>query len=301
MIPGFSKRTGALAAVLLAAVLAFLRAPQALAGAPPYLVGPGDVLRIDVWREEELSGSFVVGSKGQIQYPLLGEIPVAGKTAAQIKEELGQTLGKDYLIDPVVTVSVSEFRSHKVFLFGHVAKPGLYYLREDPSFLKVLLEAGGPASPGVASASVLRFSDPAEKPESAGGSPLKHVRVDLGALFARGDLSQDILLESSDIVFLNRPGGESDLLASGTQIFVLGEVNKPGTYTWREGYTALNAVLDAGGLTEFAAANRARLVRGTGEGREIVTIRLGDLVEGEIDKNVTLQPGDLISIPESLF
>ena len=293
-----SKKTRSAALPLAAGVfLGFAVRGAHAAGPEPYRVGPGDVLAIDVWQEADLRGNYLVTGRGLIQFPLLGEVGVASKTLPEIKAALTAALSKDYLVHPVVNVSVSVYQSHKVFVFGHVTRPGLYYLREDPSFLKLLLEAGGPASAGVSSASILRFHEvPAQ-----GGSPLEHLRVDLNALFTGGDLSQDVPLQASDIVFVSRPGSGPELLASGNQVYVLGEVKNPGTYTWKEGYTALNAILDAGGLTEFAAANRARLVRGQDGNRKVETLKLGDVVEGQLEKNVPLKPGDLINIPESYF
>src|SRR3990172_7111600 len=254
LISWTKRKSKAAATAAAAGALSCLLALAALAAGPePYRVGPGDVLAVDVWQEADLTGNYLVSSRGMIQFPLLGEVGVASKSVPEIKAALTAALSQDYLVHPVVNVSVSVYQSLKVFVFGHVTRPGLYYLREDPSFLKLLLEAGGPASAGVSSAAILRFHDVPAK----GGSPLEHLRVDLNALFAGGDLSQDIPLQASDIVFVSKPGGGSELLASGNQVYVLGEVKNPGTYTWKEGYTTLNAILDAGGLTEFAAGNRA--------------------------------------------
>lgn len=264
------------------------------APARDYEVGPGDVLRVRVWREDDLSADYSIDPRGRIHFPLLGEVPVAGKTVREIEQTLIDQLGRDYLVDPVVTVTVEEYRSRKVFLLGHVTKPGVYYLGEENSLLRVLLEAGGPATSSVAGASILRFN---EGPE---GPSLEHLRSDLHALFKQGDLSEDVELKPADIVFLTR-GGEEDTLGLQDRVFVLGEVKNPGAYRWREGYTVLNAILDAGGLSEFASGNRVRLVRGEGENRKVERVEAAEILEGELDKNIVLQPGDLISVPESFF
>lgn len=285
------------APALLAWFVLVMAALQALAipawtATQSYHVGPGDVLEIRVWQEPDLSGKFAVEPRGHILAPLLGEVPVAGKSVREIRDQLVEAYGKDYLVNPVVTVSVAEYRSHKVFLMGRVAQPGTYYLKEDPSFLRVLLDAGGPSGLQAGVATVLRFDE-------SGSGKLEHLRVNLHDLFVTGDLSQDIDLQAQDIVFVS--ASDSDIDISGDQVFVVGEVKSPGKFRWHEGYTALNAVLDAGGLTDFASGNRARLVRGKGEEREVITLDLSDLLEGELDKNVTLMPGDLISVPESFF
>lgn len=299
MIPGTyshrPRKSSGRRALLWACVfvlLALLQPGGAQAGAEGYRVGPGDVLEVRVWQEPDLSGRFPVEVRGHYLAPLLGEFPVAGKTVQEIRQQLIEAYGADYLVNPVVTVNVAEYRSHKVFLLGRVGQPGTYYLKEDPSFLRVLLEAGGPSGLNAGVATVLRF-------DKSGGGQLKHLRVNLHDLFVSGDLTQDIDLQAQDIVFVSAAGADTDLI--GDQVFVVGEVKSPGKYRWYEGYTALNAVLDAGGLTDFASGNRARLIRGQGEDREIIRLELGELLEGQLEKNVTLMPGDLISVPESFF
>jgi polysaccharide export outer membrane protein len=88
----------------------------------------------------------------------------------------------------------------------------------------------------------------------------------------------------------------------GSQIRVLGQVAKPGAVPYRDKMTLLDAIIEVGGLTKFAAGNRARLVR-TVDGRsEETRVRLDDLVNrGRVDKNVALRPGDVIIVPEAVF
>jgi polysaccharide export outer membrane protein len=83
---------------------------------------------------------------------------------------------------------------------------------------------------------------------------------------------------------------------------VLGQVAKPGAVPYRDKMTLLDAIIEVGGLTKFAAGNRARLVR-TVDGRsEETRVRLDDLVNrGRVDKNVALRPGDVIIVPEAVF
>lgn len=87
----------------------------------------------------------------------------------------------------------------------------------------------------------------------------------------------------------------------GAQIRILGEVANPGSVPYRERMTLLDAAIEAGGLTDFAAGNRARLVRTVdGESREM-RVRLEDLLEGELDENLLLRPGDIVVVPEAIF
>lgn len=261
--------------------------------APPYLIGPLDRLQIQVWKEDDLSGTFEVSTKGTLRYPLLGDLQVAGKTTQEIDDLITSRLAADYLVDPIVTVNVAGFRSQKVYLFGAVKKPGLYYLEDDTSILKVLLDAGGPEAGTTLTGDIVRLGDAPGKD----GQPVEIRRVDLSALFTKGDFSQNLNLKNGDIVFVRGAGGG----VRGEFVFVTGAVKNPGTYPWAEDTTVLNVVLQAGGPTEYASANRTRVIRGQGPEREIFMVRVDDIMKGDKDKNLKLLPGDLITVPESLF
>ena len=88
----------------------------------------------------------------------------------------------------------------------------------------------------------------------------------------------------------------------GSQIRVLGQVARPGALPYRDKMTLLDAIIEVGGLTKFASGNRARLVRSVDGRSQEQRVRLDDLVnKGRVDKNVALQPGDVIIVPEALF
>ena len=129
------------------------------------------------------------------------------------------------------------------------------------------------------------------------------IRIDLQALLQRGDLSQNPIVTPGDVIVVEgRPEVASAPPADGPgRVRVVGEVEQPGAYPLSEASTVLDAVLVAGGLTDYAAANRARLVRGQGEGRKETRLRLKDLLGGHAEINPVLQDGDLIVVPESFF
>lgn len=85
------------------------------------------------------------------------------------------------------------------------------------------------------------------------------------------------------------------------QVRVVGQVTNPQALSFRNGMTVLDVVLAVGGLTEFAAGNRARLIRQTADGPTEIRVRLEDVIEGDIEKNVAIEPGDILSVPESVF
>ena len=88
----------------------------------------------------------------------------------------------------------------------------------------------------------------------------------------------------------------------GSQIRVLGQVVEPGAVPFRERMTLLDVIMEVGGLTRFAAGNRARLVRTTDGTSEEFRVRVDDLVnKGRIEENVVMRPGDIVIIPEAIF
>ncbi|MCC6710529.1 MAG: polysaccharide export protein [Gammaproteobacteria bacterium] len=86
------------------------------------------------------------------------------------------------------------------------------------------------------------------------------------------------------------------------QVRVVGEAAKPAAIPYRKDMTVLDVMIDVGGLTEFAAGNRASIIRMSGDGREQYRVRLEDLIkDGDIEANVAMQPGDILIIPEAWF
>jgi polysaccharide export outer membrane protein len=115
---------------------------SAQAGTPAYSLNAGDVLRISVWREEELTREVVVRPDGRLTFPLIGEVDAVGSTAADIRETLVERL-VEYIPDPVVTVSVLQVRGNKVFVIGSVPRPGEYVMERPLDVMQALALAGG--------------------------------------------------------------------------------------------------------------------------------------------------------------
>jgi polysaccharide biosynthesis/export protein len=108
-----------------------------------YRLGPQDVLEISVFGAPELSGTLIVGDNGNIQIPLLGETPAAGKTVQELQRDLAAKLGAKYLQSPQVTVIVKEYNSRTVILTGEIGKPGVYPLKGETTLLQLVASAGG--------------------------------------------------------------------------------------------------------------------------------------------------------------
>ena len=121
----------------------------ALAGEPEkgldlatYRVGPEDVLKISVWKDESLTAEEVVRPDGKISFPLVGDLEAEGKTVEEIKEVIRAKL-EPLVSEPAVTVSIIKVNSFKIYVVGKVAKPGEYLVGHYPDVMQALSMAGG--------------------------------------------------------------------------------------------------------------------------------------------------------------
>jgi len=107
-----------------------------------YIVGESDVLRVNVWKEPEVSQTVVVRTDGSISLPLINEVKVAGMTPMQIQTLVAEKL-KSFMNSPQVTVTVTEIHSKRAFITGEVARPGGYSLNTETTVLQLIAQAGG--------------------------------------------------------------------------------------------------------------------------------------------------------------
>jgi polysaccharide export outer membrane protein len=107
-----------------------------------YKIGPQDVLRVDVWKETEISRSVPVRPDGKISLPLLNDVQAAGLTAMELANTITEGL-KKFINNPQVTVTVTEINSRRVYVTGEVTRPGAYPLLPNMTALQALTSAGG--------------------------------------------------------------------------------------------------------------------------------------------------------------
>ncbi|MET0556846.1 MAG: polysaccharide biosynthesis/export family protein [Vicinamibacteria bacterium] len=107
-----------------------------------YVIGPGDVLQIFVWKEPELTRDVTVRVDGKITVPLLGDLPAAGRTPQQLGTELGKALAR-FLSSPQVTLGVAQANSSRFYVMGQVNTPGVFPLAGRVTVLQGLALAGG--------------------------------------------------------------------------------------------------------------------------------------------------------------
>jgi polysaccharide export outer membrane protein len=165
-------------------------APDTGIPADTYIVQPGDVLVIDVWKEKDLQREVMVRPDGGLDFPLIGNIDISGKTVEQLRKEIVEKLTK-YVPDPVVTLSVKQSLGNKIYVVGKVNKPGDFIVIRNTDVMQALSMAGG-LNP-YASANkikILRREHGVLK-----SIPFKYSRVEKGE-----DLETNIVLQGGDIV-----------------------------------------------------------------------------------------------------
>jgi polysaccharide export outer membrane protein len=248
-----------------------------------YLIGPEDVLKIQVWDNPDLDRTVQISREGTFSFPLIGSVKTDGLSVAQLEKELSNRLADGYLINPNITIAVDKYNSKKVFVLGEVHKPGTYPLTGRTDLLDIISQSGGPTSEAGFELMIIRPKNPIIKrnptlPQEA--EEIEKITIDLYKLL-NGDINQNILLKEWDTVYVPKK----------TYFYVYGEVMKPGRYDLEKETTVLKGITMAGGLTEKASKWRIKIIR-TNDGKKIE-------IKAKMDQ--LLEPEDIISVPESFF
>jgi polysaccharide export outer membrane protein len=156
----------------------------------PYLIQPGDVLTIAVWKEPELLAEVIVRPDGGVSFPLAGDVNAAGDTVETLRLAIDGRLRK-YIPDPVVTVAVKAVTGNRIYVVGKVARPGEFLLSRRMDVMQALAVAGG-ATP-FADLNDIRILRRDDKRQSS--LRFRYTEVERGK-----DLDQNILLQSGDTV-----------------------------------------------------------------------------------------------------
>ncbi|OHB40316.1 MAG: hypothetical protein A2099_02685 [Planctomycetes bacterium GWF2_39_10] len=159
-----------------------------------FILGTGDEIEITVYRHDDLNRRIRVPPEGKNTLPLIGEIQTKGVSVYQINEKIKEELS-NYLVNPEVSVEVTSFKGQKIFVLGEVHRPGVYQIDPPTTVLEAISNAGGFNLDGKSS-SVLLIRGGPEKPEVK--------TLDLKKTLEKGKVSQNILLQTGDVVYVPR-------------------------------------------------------------------------------------------------
>ena len=245
-----------------------------------YEIGPNDRLRITVWNQADVSGEYAVSGDGTFTFPLIGQVKAIGLTVVKLEDELKRLLAAGYFRNPQVTVAVLDYRSKQIFMIGSLRTPGAYPLLGDIMLIEALARAGSTTGDAADHVFIIRSRN-ASGPVLPGEDASAEVtRVDLRALEA-GRLPTAVVVRDGDTVFVPR----------ASHVFVYGQVRSPGSYPIGQETTIRQALSLAGGVTDFGAVNRIRVLRvENGKEREI-----------DVELNDVVKPADTIVVPERFF
>jgi polysaccharide export outer membrane protein len=253
-----------------------------------YVVGPEDTIKITVWDHEDLTREVFVSRDGWFSFPLIGKVYADGLSVGDLEKKIVEALSGKYIVNPQVSIFVKEVKSKVVYVIGEIGAkggtgkgPGTYPLTGRTSLLEVLSMAGGPTADAASEITIVRPKVKRDTPVSIEEARKDEItNINMKKLL-EGDLSQNILLEPYDTVYV--PKAEF--------FFASGEVKHPGKFVLEKGMTVLKAIATAGGKTDKAAIRRTRIIRVKGGERKEFRVTMDELV----------MPEDIVVVPEAFF
>ncbi|SDJ79049.1 polysaccharide biosynthesis/export family protein [Aliiruegeria lutimaris] len=245
-----------------------------------YRVGPGDELRFNIFGEEGMRDLTArVDAEGFVQLPIVEAVRVSGRTTREIQADLKALYAVQFQ-EPWVTVELAHAESHPIYFLGEFREPGVKHME----FATELIEA-------------LALAEGLEEDAYLPGARLirrDHVcTVDLAALLRNGDFSQNVWMQSGDILFAPR---KEDM-----RVYVLGAVGTPQAVPFGEdGRRLLETLSMAGGPDEGASAlGDVRIVRSHSATRgELIVVDVAAMLKGD-KLDFPLQPGDVVYVPKN--
>ncbi len=248
-----------------------------------YLIGPGDVISIQVWDNNDLNRKVEVSQEGDLTFPLIGKVHTMGLSVFELENLITKKLSSGYLISPQVTISIAAFRNQEVFLFGAVKKPGSYVVKGRTHILKLTTDAGGFVDESGMTATIVRPKSLEGKSKSVPLEKAKDheiIKIDLDQV-AISSQNKNFFIWPGDSIYINKVA----------RLFITGEIKRPGKYTWEKNLTVREAISLAGGSNSRGAPKRAWIIRIENGVEKKIVPEMGDYVLAD----------DIINIPKSYF
>lgn len=274
-----------------------------------YRLGPGDQIQVTVYEQAEVSGPHIIAPDGRIMLPMIGAVQAAGQTTNSLAEQLRRQLSALYK-NPLVTITVNQFRPLRIHVGGEVQRPGPQQIRNTtydrgsegnnqngsnpnlPTLSAAIVQAGGVTRNADLSRVILRRD----------GASL---RIDLWQGLTSESAARDLLLRDGDAIFVAKRTDDSPvdprLIATSTlapttvRVRVVGEVKNPGEVSVTPNSTISSAIAIAGGPTDKARMEEVRLVR-LDRNNKIVEQKMN---LQQLQDNQQILDGDVVIVPKS--
>ena len=241
---------------------------------PEYRLGPGDVVKIQVYQNSDLTLEARVTENGNISLPLIGIVRIGGMTIASAEQTIAKALRDGGFIQkPQVTIIVQHMRGNQISILGQVNKPGRIALETvNMRITEILALAGGISSGGADVVILTGVRD---------GKPFRR-EIEIAGMFLNNRFEDDLVVVGGDTIYIHR----------APMFYIYGQVNKPGSFRIERGMTVRQALAQAGGPSSRGTERRLGLYRrGAGGTVELLSSDLNDLV----------QPDDVYYVRESLL
>ncbi|OYT98984.1 MAG: polysaccharide export protein EpsE [Burkholderiales bacterium PBB1] len=239
-----------------------------------YKLGSGDVIRISVYQNLDLTLETRVTEAGLVTFPLLGTIRLGGLGVTAAEKLISDGLRNgNFVKQPQVTIVVLQVRGNQASVLGQVNRPGRFPIEVADMRLTDLLATAGGTSPIGSDRVVLSGT--------RNGAPYR-MEVDLPTLFGPGGRDKDVVIQNGDTLWVDRQ----------PLIFIYGEVQRPGATRLERGMTVMQALATGGGLNLRGTERGIRVHRKGADGKvQVLQPKMDD----------TLLEGDVVFVQESLF
>jgi polysaccharide export outer membrane protein len=259
------------------------QAPSAASAKPTttaaaeYRLGAGDVVRISVYQNPDLTLEARVSETGFVSYPLLGNIRIGGLGVSAAEKLIGDGLKSgNFVKQPQVSLTLLQVKGNQASVLGQVNRPGRYPIETaDMRMTDLLANAGGVATTG---------GDMLVLTGTRGGKPFR-LEIDLPSVFgATADQGRvnDVLIQNGDVLWVDR----------APLVYIYGEVQRPGPMRLERGMTLMQVLASGGGLNQRGTERGIRVHRKTVDGKVQV-------IQPGMDES--LFNGDVVYVRESLF
>lgn len=239
-----------------------------------YRLAAGDVIRITVFQNPDLTLEARVSETGVISFPLIGSVAIGNLTLLQAEKKIADGLRDgNFVKQPQVSILVTQVRGHQVSVLGHVGRPGRFPLElADTKLTDILATAGGVSATGADTVVLVGRRN---------GQPYR-VEIDLPGIFGPGRRGDDVVLQNGDVIWVER----------APVVYLYGEIARPGALRLERGMSLVQALASAGGITQRGTARGLKVHRREADGKvQILDVQMND----------SLRADDVVYVRESVF